>query len=172
MSDIDIKLNAKSIDKAIRLLQRYNSRITSSVREFCTKLGEAGLIVLSAELNSPQYAGTPDVDIGLELEGNSITVYAHGSTVAFIEFGTGVKNSPQGQYASVAGAVPLGEYGKKEGKKDYWLYKGEPGTAGRPSQSRPGYSWSVGNPPANAFPKAVQNIVDSIDQIAREVFVE
>ena len=172
MSTITVNLaDAASIDRAIEELNRIAEEIrTSKCEEFCRRLAEIGVDVTNTVYSAAPYAGTNDVSVKLEQRGNGYAIMASGSALGFIEFGTG-RDFPLGEYANQVGAPPHGTYGQRRGAKPPWLYKGDPGTMGTPSSSRPGLVWTSGNPPANAFPQAVNEIKAQIEAIAREVFV-
>lgn len=168
--NITIQLNTASIDAAVRQIEEYNSIMRQKCTEFAKRLGEIGLAVVNASYVGAAYAGTNDIEVHLEFGQGSCKIVANGSTLGFIEFGTGV-NYPLGEYAGQAGAPAHGTYGQRRGatgKK--WIYKGEPGTIGQPDSKRPGLVWTDGNPPANAFPRAVEAMKEEAQQIAREVF--
>jgi hypothetical protein len=77
---------------------------------------------------------------------------------------------PLGEYADQAGAPAHGTYGKGRGKQRLWAYKGDAGNIGEPDRKRQDIIWTSGNPPANAFPKAVEAMKEEAQRIAREVF--
>lgn len=172
MTNIVINISDEaSIDAAIQKLQAIEGQIRNTkVAEFCRRLAEIGVNVTNATYTVAAYDGTNDISVKLEQRGNSYVIVASGSALGFIEFGTGIEY-PLGEFAGQVGAPPHGTYGQKRGAKPPWLYKGNPGTNGTKSSSRPGMVWTRGNPPANAFPRAVEEIRSQIDSIAREVFV-
>ena len=167
---ISIKLNTSSIDNAIAQVEEYKASMEQKCAEFARRLGELGLDVVRAAYVGAAYAGTNDIEVHLEFEGNACKIVASGSTLGFIEFGTGVAY-PLGEFADQAGAPPHGSYGQHRGatgKK--WIYKGDPGNLGEPDSKRPGLVWTKGNPPANAFPQAVEAMRTEAERIAKEVF--
>lgn len=172
MSNIVIDIcNAATIDAAMAKLQAIQAEINQSkVNELCRRLAEIGVDVANANYSAAEYAGTNDVSVRLEARNSGYAIVASGTTLGFIEFGTGIGN-PLGEYADQVGAPAHGTFGQRRGAKPPWLYKGVPGNAGTPSSSRPGLVWTTGNAPANAFPAAVREIKAQIESIAREVFV-
>ena len=168
--NINIQLNTQSINDAIARLEAYQNSLQSKCAEFAKRMGELGLDVVRAAYDAASYAGTNDIEVHLEFEGNKCKIVANGSALGFIEFGTGVAY-PLGQYAGQVGAPPHGTYGKRRGatgKK--WVYEGDPGNLGEPDTKRPGLVWTRGNPPANAFPQAVEAMKAEAERIAKEVF--
>lgn len=168
--NINIKLDSGSIDAAIRQLDEYNAIMQQKCGEFAHRLAEIGLAVANASYIGASYAGTNDIEVHLEFEENRCKIVASGSTLGFIEFGTGVL-WPLGEYAEQAGAPPHGTYGEGRGKQRLWAYKGEAGNIGVPDRKRPDIVWTSGNPPANAFPRAVEAMKEEAQRIAKEVFM-
>lgn len=102
---ITVELSNESINHAIRELRAYRQRLEDGVSQFCQRLAELGAEILNVTYSNATYAGTNDITVSVEPGTNVATLKADGSTVAFIEFGTGV-NYPIGQYAGQAGAPP------------------------------------------------------------------
>lgn len=167
---VKIRLNTTSIYEAIDQIEEYKASMERKCAEFARRLGELGLDVVRAAYVGAAYAGTNDIEVHLEFEGDKCKIVASGSTLGFVEFGTGVAY-PLGEFADQAGAPPHGSYGQGRGATgNKWVYKGEPGTLGEPDSKRPGLVWTKGNPPANAFPQAVEAMKAEAERIAREVF--
>lgn len=165
---ITVELSNESINHAIRELRAYRQRLEDGVSQFCQRLAELGAEILNVTYSNATYAGTNDITVSVEPGTNVATLKADGSTVAFIEFGTGV-NYPIGQYAGQAGAPPHGSYGKHHGATGKtWTYHGSPGTSGQ--HVRGDVYRTDGNPPADAFPAAVNNMSNEYTRIAREVW--
>ena len=152
-------------------LAAYASSFESKAQEACTRLCEIGQDVLNATYAVAAYAGTNDISVSMESTDNGATLTATGTVLGFIEFGTGVLH-PLGAYAGQVGAPAHGTYGKGMGKQGVWIYVGDPGNAGIPIADTPRGTvvMTDGNPPADAFPKAVQAMRDNFDQIVQEVF--
>lgn len=172
MTNIVIDLNdVGSIDLAIAKLNAIADQIRAAkCEEFCRRLAEIGVDVTNTVYGSAAYAGTNDISVRLERRGDGYVIVATGSALGFVEFGTGIEY-PLGEFAGQVGAPPHGTYGQRRGAKPPWIYRGDAGNIGTPSSSRPGLVWTRGNPPANAFPRAVQEIEAQIASIAKEVFV-
>lgn len=164
-----IRLTSASVDEAIRRMEEYERTMQERCEELSRRLAELGMDVLNATYVGAAYAGTNDIKVWLEFEGNRCRIVANGSVLSFIEFGTGV-SYPLGEYADKAGAPAHGTYGQGRGKQSKWVYKGDPGNLGVPDNKRPGLVWTSGNPPANAFPAAVKEMKEQAEEIAREVF--
>jgi hypothetical protein len=85
-------------------------------------------------------------------------IYAEGESVAFVEFGSGIKygyGHPQaGEFGVGPGTYPDGK-GHWDDPKGWWYGHGQ---------------HSYGNPPAMAMYRAVEQMTEDITRIAREVF--
>lgn len=168
--NIRIQLNDASINEAITKLENYQKSLQQKCGEFAKRLGELGLDVVRAAYTGAYYAGTNDIEVHLEFEGNKCKIVANGPALGFIEFGTGIAH-PLGEFAGQVGAPPHGTYGQKRGSTGKkWAYKGDPGTIGERDSERPDIVWTRGNPPANAFPQAVEAMKAEAERIAKEVF--
>lgn len=168
--NLTINLSNESIEAAIRKIEEFQTAMREKCQEFTKRLALIGMDVVRATYDGAAYAGTNDIEVHLEFEGNKCKIVANGSSLGFIEFGTGVAY-PLGEFASQAGAPSHGTYGQGRGatgKK--WVFKGDAGTIGEPDANRPGLVWTKGNPPANAFPAAVREMQEQAQEIAREVF--
>lgn len=132
---------------------RINGRLYNlqhKVSDFISELTQVGLIKASTEFGVAQYDGTNDVQCSKAVQGNTGYVEARGSSVAFIEFGTGVT------YASPAESHPMeaqfglyrGTYGHHLGLMRFWRYPISHGlgTNGWTDASHPGYAATMGNP--------------------------
>ena len=160
-----------SLDRAVLEVERMADTLPGKCRRFCERLAEIGVNVVRVTYTAALYAGANDAEVHLEWTDEGCAIVASGASVGFIEFGTGVKY-PLGEYADQAGAPPHGTYGKGNGSRGSWGYYVEPGNLGRVVMNRAGNQVVItdGNPPANAFPQAVQAMREQIDELAREVF--
>lgn len=154
-------LSEATIDAAAKELRRYAEWVESKEAELITRLAERGKDVASVKFASAVYDGTNDVSVRVDNAGSVAVIYAEGSAVAFIEFGSGAAmgyGHPQaGEHGFGPGTWSTGESGKGHwDDPDGWYYKhGEK---------------SHGNPPAMAMYDAVQTMTAEITTIAREVF--
>lgn len=160
------------LDETIRQLEEYKERIKRKQRTLLERLAAIGIETASVRFATARYDGTNDVVVPHvpEWQGdNKLIISASGSTVYFIEFGSGVHYSETHPKAAEFGAV-RGSYGHGLGKLDSWRYEGEPGTDGVPSTKHPGQVVTHGNPPARAMFDAAEDIRDKILEIAKEVY--
>jgi hypothetical protein len=104
------------------------------------------------------------VDVVVEDNGNMTLVIANGTDAVFMEFGAGVYyNGAVGSSPNPLGAAlgfTIGSYGFGQGKKEVWGYMGEDGRL----------HLTHGTPASMPLYRALQSVVNDIEQIAREVF--
>lgn len=159
-----IKINPfdkSSIDNAIKQLEQYKRDFLEKEKLFVKKLAEIGVSVASTGFAVADYDGVKDVTVRLEWNGNKATVIAEGSTVGFIEFGTGIKY-PEWDNSDMEYTPPKhGTYGKGHGAwpKGWYFVPGEGAV-----------QHTFGNPPAEAMRTARDVMIEKIIQVAREVW--
>lgn len=126
----------------------------------------------ASKFASAQYDGANDVRVGYEVSDNEAVVTASGSSVMFIEFGTGIYYNGWESYPGErpAGVAGIGQYGKGHGKQETWTYSGDPGTDGVLKASKSGrtYVRTHGNPPAAAMYYGAQLAKDNIKNVIME----
>lgn len=154
-------LDPKSIDNALKQIQQYQRTFEQKVEELCRQLAEIGCTVAGARFSSAQYDGNNDVTVRIEKSETGYRLIAEGSSVAFIEFGTGIKMNPGGNASYPGdrpeGIVGIGEYGKGHGATGHrWYYE-----SGK---------YTYGNPPAMGMYRAEQEILKDVINIARSIF--
>lgn len=156
-------LDQDSIKNALALVKQYQRDFETKEKEFVRRLAELGVSVASAGFATADYDGQNDVVVSLVHRGNRATVVASGTTVGFIEFGTGVK-FPEWDNSGMDYTPPKhGTYGKGHGKRPHgWYFK--------PYGSEGAAQHTQGNPPAEAMRTARDVMVERVTQIAREVW--
>lgn len=164
---IVIQLNDRSIRQAIKELEQYKLWLNERAALLTEKLAAVGLEVARIKFQNAEYAGINDVTCHVEQDGTKATIYANGSAVAFIEFGTGVSHPEH-----PSGMFQHGTYGQGKGKRQMWGYYGEAGTSGKwvRSGAKGDVYVTSGNPPAMAMYDAVNVMTAEVTRIAREVF--
>lgn len=156
-----IKINPydqNSIQKAVEQVRTYKNSIEEKCNELVRRLSEIGLEIASSRFETATYDGDNDVTVSIIETSNGVKIVASGQAVCFIEFGSGVTMGygyPDDQKPS--GIVGIGEYGKGLG------------ATGKPWYYAHGKQ-SLGNPPAMAMLQARDTMVESIGNIAREIF--
>ena len=168
---IKIKLNTRSINAAIKEVEAYRKRLKTISENICRNLSEVGMKEASVRFDSAHYDGTNDSSVTIEPTKNGYRVVASGNAIAFIEFGTGVHYNAGSSYPlpKPSGIVGIGEYGKKQGKKDKWQYKGDPGTAGVVSQDGRVVT-THGNPAQMPMYHATMAMQNEVERIVKEAF--
>lgn len=150
--------NQKSIDAAVNELKRYKKWILEKETLLRERLAMLGATVASIEFSRAIYSGTNDVSVRVSDDGKIATIYAEGSSVAFIEFGSGDKyghgHPLNGEFGTGPGTYPDGK-GHWDDPRGWWYGSGQ---------------HTYGNPPAMAMVHARDRIVEQCTEIAREVF--
>lgn len=164
-------MNARSIRNAIKEIEAYRNRLARIKERICLELARIGMQEASIRFSTAQYDGTNDSNVTIEQTQNGYNVVANGKAVAFIEFGAGVHHNSGASYpiAKPSGIVGIGEYGKKQGKKDKWQYKGDPGTNGTVSSDGRVVT-THGNPAQMPMYHALTAMQNEVERIVREAF--
>ena len=134
MKHISFRLSIKSVDRAIRELEKYRQEIIPKLDEVCKKLADIGKetaqkIFNEAAQNTEEGNGGVKVDV-VPIE-NGYKIVASGEDVYFIEFGTG--NSAGMFYGNglPVTSVPVypGSYSEQHNgmyaERGYWFYHGQ-----------------------------------------------
>lgn len=152
----------KSIDEAIKLLKQYKKDFLAKEELFVKRLAEIGVSVATTGFVLADYDGVKDVQVTMIQSGTKAVVMAMGSTVGFIEFGTGVRN-PEWDNSGMEYTPPKhGTYGKGMGARPKgWFFKENEGAVAR---------HTYGNIPAEAMKTARDVMIERVVQIAREVW--
>ena len=153
-------LSVGSIKNAIKELHKYKQWVLDKEKELVDRLTLAGASVASIQFARAIYNGTNDVTVRIDNTGTVAVIYAEGSAVAFIEFGSGAKygygHPEAAKFGTGPGTYPDGK-GHWDNPKGWWYGHG---------------LHSSGNPPAMAMYQAREQIVESITEIARQVFAK
>ena len=151
----------ESIDNAVKELERYKKWVQEKEEILRKRLSMLGASVASIEFSRAIYNGTNDVSVRVEDNGRKATIFAEGSAVLFIEFGSGAKYG--------GGHPDAGKFGYGPG-----TYSDGPNGKGHWDDPEGWYfshgQHSFGNPPAEAMLHARDAIIEQITAIAREVF--
>ena len=168
-----LKISLGNIGKAIKQVEEYKNSLAQKEHEFLQRLAEIGITEAETRFREAKYPGTNDIKVEepIWLDENKIAVRANGNSITFIEFGAGVYFPEMHEKAYDFG-FERGEYGKKQGKNSYWLYRGEQGKGNLATESKAvsGLMITHGNPPNRCMWEADKKIRSEILNIAREVF--
>lgn len=149
-----------SIGNVIAELRKYKNWVIEKEVELRNRLAMVGASVASIQFARAIYNGTNDVTVRVDNTGSVAVIYAEGSAVAFIEFGSGAKygygHPEAAKFGAGPGTYPSGK-GHWDNPKGWWYGHGQ---------------HSYGNPPAMAMYQAREQIVEQVTQIAREVFAK
>lgn len=157
-------LDPNGINNAIKQVESMKEKFSSSkVHEFLEALGKEGVAYATSQFQSAQYDGVNDVLVDMAEDGATVTLMATGSTVLFIEYGTGVYYADDAavRAALVSGdVVGRGEYGKRMGRRSTWVYFDESGSK----------IFTHGNPSNGCMYHTQTYLEGKIKSIAKEVF--
>ena len=166
-----MKIQITGLDTLISKMESYSQSFPSRIRTFLDRLSVIGLQIASVEYANAQYDGDNDVTVSAYFESdNRVVVSANGQAVLFIEFGTGVTYTEEHPKANELGMI-RGSYGQGKGSNESWTYYGSEGTNGiviRESD-KGNVVRTRGNPPVNAMYKASKEMLNEIENIAKEV---
>lgn len=173
MKQVTFPLSVSGIERLQRSVEEYRRWLKDRSEKLLDRLAEEGYQIASAKFAQVVYDGTNDVSVSTENRGaNTRAVVAVGSSVLFIEFGTGVVYPDDHPEADDLG-MKRGEYGKGHGKQTSWGYYGEPGTNGELREKKNGSVVVIthGNPANMAMYETVKELEMHLRDLAKEVFV-
>lgn len=173
---ITITPTVTGVDEAIEHINRKVLGLQNKMHTLCEKLADMGVSFMNVGFRTATYDGTPDVKIGNPVWVSDILleIPVTGSTVAFIEFGTGVHYADDHPQAVAMGAI-RGEYGQHRGRNDTWKYQGDPGSLGwyqTPNDRARGVITTHGNPANAVMYNAAKQMRMQVAEIARSVFAD
>jgi cell division septum initiation protein DivIVA len=171
-----IRCTLGTIRDAIAELEEYEKDLQKKVHTLMEKLAEVGIKEATVRFANVIYDGTNDVAVNQSpnwISDTKLVVSATGSSITFIEFGTGVFNTEVHPKAAELGAV-RGAYGKGKGKNESWTYYGnEADTAAGGTVVRRGDKTVIrthGNNPNRSMYDAAKEMREQITKLAEEVF--
>ena len=154
-------ISEANIKAAAQEMRKYAEWVKRKEIELITRLAELGKSVAEIKFASAVYDGTNDVSVRVDNTGSVAVIYAQGTAVAFIEFGSGIKHGYGHPQADEFGFGP-GTWSEGDEGKGHW---------DNPNGWYYGHNQHTqGNPPAMAMYNAVQAMTEQLTQIAREVF--
>ena len=184
MALFEIKLELHGLEDALDRIEDLKNSLQSKCDELTRRLAEIGVQIANIHYSTAPYAGTKDVTVEIQPDGNgSVTIVASGTSVLFIEFGTGIINpydAPEARALLTDGGASidaLGQYGEKRGSsQEGWFYPLEKGL-GSPAPSltevsfkHPDLIHTYGSNATPAMYRARKKMIESIEEVAREVF--
>ena len=182
---VDI-FDPQSVDKAIKELRQERRKLNAKTKEFIQRLADIGLVTASAYYAEATYAGKKDVKCSVTYKNSARTyvakIKAHGNAVLFIEFGTGIfkPDAYEARDELSPGSAPMhlhGMYGDRKGANPKgWFYYGTPQPSDPSDTFKSKYSKrkslmkTFGNEAMPAMYMARREIIDKVQEIAKEVF--
>lgn len=126
-----IKVSLGNIDDAIRQIEEYEKKVQQNIKDFLSKLLEAGVDIARAKIMELGAIDSGELQNSLAFtlykEGNKGILFTDCQHACFVEFGTGVKNngsvgsSPHPKGGELG--MTIGTYGKGYGANpDGWYY--------------------------------------------------
>lgn len=131
MAGINIKV--ENLARVRRQLEEYSAGIKSKCRKMQEYLAEIGINHARFYFAKAQYDGENDVKVAESpewVDENTLRIRAYGTSILFIEFGTGVHYSAESHPLADEFGYVRGGYGEGMGAFDAWEYWGKPGSNG------------------------------------------
>lgn len=173
---IVIGIDGSGIDEAIKAVEDYKRWLERGAKLLVQRLVEDGYAIESARFMNADYDGDNDVSVEAKPTGTySARIHASGTTVLFIEFGTGVTYPDNHPLAAENGMI-RGSYGQGHGKQKTWGYYGDAlGTNGKYATKNgkvkePHVVLTHGNPANMAAYRTVNDLRKNLERYVREVF--
>lgn len=175
-------IEISGLNEVVSNLKKLQDDLKLKGDELATRLGQLGVRIATMYYAQGVYAGYNDVEVTLDETGKLGTakIVASGNAVLFIEFGTGItmpdayearaelksgKVAEHGKYGQGYGADPNG-----------WYYPATNGLGSNPpdgseyADRNQTFIHTYGNPAFPAMYMTRNDLIDSIERIAREVF--
>lgn len=164
--DINV-LDVRSIDQARMDIQAYIADLQDKANEICNRLASIGALRASLDFSRAIYNGKNDVEISVEAITNGYAIHARGGAVLFIEFGSGATYGYGHPRPESYGPGTYPGKGHWADPKGWWFPNSAVSAQGGTADA---YTHSYGNPPAAAMYNAEQEVLQRIEEVAREVF--
>lgn len=159
---VDI-LSPSSIARAIDSLEAYRKGLKEKARLIVERLSVIGAVNASMGFSRAVYNGQNDAHISTRwINGTTVSIDAQGSTVLFIEFGSGITygyGHPDATEHSMGPGTYPSEKHLWNNPKGWW-FTNENGES----------QHSYGNPPNAPMYHTRKEILQEVSRVAREVF--
>lgn len=170
-----VRFGINGVSEMKKLADTYRKNYSDdNIKVFLTRLAKVGIDVAKVKFATTYYDGdTSDLIVSDRphfVSPTEMLVKASGSSILFIEFGSGIYFSQPYPIEKPKGILGIGEYGKGLGNNDYWFFTKESGKSGTVSMTNPNAIITHGNQPAKAMYFACREMQDNIEKIASEVF--
>lgn len=158
---IELTLNDKSINQAIKELEKYKRDLDNKARIVVERLASLG--ATNASLGFARAVTTEnDVQVTVEwVDSNTMRIRATGEEVLFIEFGTGITygyGHPMAQELGYGAGTYPSDKGNWDNPNGWWYSKD-----GNPKHT-------YGNPPNAVMYNTMKMVEREAERVVREVF--
>ena len=153
---IEVDLSANGLKTLQRELADYQKWLERKSDELCRRLAEMGAVKASLEFSRAIYSGKEDHEITVEPVEGGYKVRATGSTVLFVEFGTGLIGYG---HPEPNGMGPGTYPGKGHWDDPNGWYYGK-------------HEHTYGNPPNMPMYNTVKELEQELARVVKEVFAE
>lgn len=158
-----IGIDGSGADEAAKGVLEYAKWLEQKCDELAARLADLGGFTASLGFARAFYVGPNDAAITVEKKGNGhYVIKANGTSVLFIEFGSGVTYGYGHPEPNGYGPGTYPGKGHWDDPNGWYLPKN--------AQAADGTKHSYGNPPAKAMYNAVTELEQNLDSIVREVF--
>lgn len=158
-----ISINFDGLQTFEKSLEGFAEDVAKKGDKLCEELAEFGRKEADDNFAEAIYSGNNDVSVRTQPIDDGYSVIAEGTSVLFIEYGTGINTAPH--------TIPVyerGGYGQGKGKNKAWVYNGFEGNNGIPLGK--GRVLTYGDPANECMYKASEEMHDNVTRIAKEVF--
>jgi len=176
---IKVTLDPKSIDAAIAELKKLKQEITGKADNLVNSMANRAVEVAQSGYDTaPCDDAERDAKVHMDeaYEGKlKATVIARGTSVLFMEYGTGVRY-PDDHPERVDGVLGRGEYGQGRGKQpNGWYYPATPNGNGTYKLRKDGtedqrYMHTYGVPASACLYKAKKTVINEFETLARRTY--
>lgn len=168
-----------SIDNAIKEARAYRKWLKTGTTKLLRELKNYGVKVARVNFSNAIYAGHNDARVHGEMKGDTARVWADGTSVLFIEFGTGITkpDNPAERSAviSAGSLVEHGGYGHERAKNPEGWYFKKAGVRNAPEDTTPvpkhsGVYHTYGNAANSSLYNAREALIREFPAMARRAF--
>ena len=167
-----IGLDGSGVDEMLKGIEEHKRWLREKTEELSKRLADMGALYAQYSFDGALYSGNTDYTISVESKGEgAYVVKANGTTVLFIEFGSGVRHG--------YGHPEVGDYGPGtypgnghwDDPNGWWYQTNDASVATRTTKST-GQSWvhTYGNPPNAPMYNSVKDLERELESVVREVF--
>lgn len=167
----------EGMDRLRRRMAQVQAAVSDESRlaRFLDAIAQTGADVAQARFNAAAYPGAKDVAVSVVRDSETrYRVVASGTSVLFVEFGSGVTYPATNPRADDLGFVPRSwssTHANAIKRDGLWVYYGQPGGDATPVSGRPSNTWwTQGNPSANAMYEAAKDMRGTIARAWRAAF--